>query len=161
VACLFAFLTPQITPLIKSYVFLQTFLNIYIRDSVRRFLSVGFFVKYVAPPGPFRGTPGRFQFLPKICRVIRIWNCFHGVRYTWESIKRRTFRKILSSYSPFYMIKVLSSGRFLKKCSFKSCGSLNLFNSCQSVHLTPRSHHSAVHLTLPRLFWFLLCNSTV
>jgi len=41
-------------------------------------------------------------------------------------MKRSTFSKILSSYSPFYVIKVRSSGQFLNYCSFKGTVSQKL-----------------------------------
>ena len=41
------------------------FLVSLLRDSVKRFFSVGFFHQK-APPGPHRGTMGRFHFLAKI-----------------------------------------------------------------------------------------------
>ena len=46
--------------------------SIYVlRESVTRFLSVGF-LHQMAPPGPLRGTLGQFSFLPKICEDIQI-----------------------------------------------------------------------------------------
>ena len=41
-----------------------------LRDSVTRFLCVGF-LHQIAPPGPIRGTLGRFRFFPKVTGDIR------------------------------------------------------------------------------------------
>ena len=70
------------------------------------------FFHQIAPPGPIRGTLGRFWFFPKIRGDIRIWNRFRGVSCTTESTKRRPFQKILSSNLSCYMMKKCISGLF-------------------------------------------------
>jgi len=90
----------------------------------RKCLSVCcLFLHQIAPPGPIRGTLGRFQLLLNIHGDIRIWNCLWGVRYTAESIKRSTLWKVHCS--------------FLRIVPFKSSGCLHLFcNGLPSVSYT-------------------------
>ena len=98
-----------------------------------RFLSVGIFHQ-IGPPGP-----GLFWFLPKIHGDIWIWNRFCSVRYTAESIKKRPLKKILSSYSPFYMIKVWSSGLvFWRVVPLRAVVAFICLSMAYPVYLTPR-----------------------
>jgi len=130
------------------------------------------FFHQIASPGSIRGTLRRFRFFQKIRGDIWLWNRFCGVGYTAESIKRRTFLQNLSSYTPYYMIGVTFWSIFWRIVPLRGVAVFICFaivsaeflkprNAYSVVYDTPRSHHSAVYLTFPRLFWFLLCNSVV
>ena len=99
------------------------------KGTVSRDFWVLLFFHQIAPPGPFRGTQGRFWFLPNIQGDIRIWNCFRGVTILRCILHREvTVRRCILQRKVTILQLILHRGVAIQIYMYKLA--FQIFNRC-------------------------------